>query len=333
MIKHTLEQSRAAANLGQAYTAWIDAERATQQSRVRWKTVAGRDYLYRLPRGRDTGTSLGLRSVETEAVFDEAQRSEAAARNGEKRLLVLGRIYKATRLPMIAPFAGEVLRVLDRRGLLGRALLVVGSVAMPAYELEAGLAVDPALQATEDFDLSWAGAAMNPPPRLLDILREADPSWTVSMERSFQALNRDLELIDVLVAPSRQGDYPAARASAWQAVVLDGQEDLLGGRYVEQVVTDLRGRPARIVAPDPRRFALHKWLLGNSPERSAGKRHKDTAQAEQVMDCIEQGMPHYPMDDAFVATLSTRLRDAWDAWRPLRVAAVAAGMTPRPGRR
>lgn len=328
MKNMTLEQERAIGNLNQTYAAWMEAEQAIVLGRLRWKTVNETDYLYRLRPGRDTGTSLGPRSPATELQFEQARSHEEQSKNGAKRLLVLGRIYKATRAPMIATFAGEALRALDRRGILGDGLQVVGTNALPAYELEAARQLPDDLHATEDFDLSWIGKAMVPPPHLLDVLREADATWTVSMERTFQLVNRNLEIIDVVVAPSRQMAYP--KSSPWKAVDLDGQEDLLGGVPVSQVVADFSGRPARIVAPDPRLFALHKFLLSQEPERKAIKRAKDRAQAEQVMALVEVGMPHYPMDEAFIATLSDRLGKAWAAWAPLRS---ATADSPYPERR
>lgn len=313
LTDHTDKQNKAAINLGDAYRAWIEAERAQQKGRLRWKTIRDTDYLYQMAPGSDTGISLGPRSAETEAQYEDARRLETIARTGKNELLVLGRIYRATRLPMIPVFAADVLRVLDRKDLLGSPLQVVGTNVLPAYELEASASVTQDLHATDDFDLSWLGDPVVPPPRLLDILREADPSWTVSMERTFQVLNRELQLIDVLVAPSKHAEYPTARQSMWQAIEVPGQEDLLGGVPVERVVTDTRGQPARIVAPDPRRFVLHKWLVSQEPTRKPNKRAKDRAQAEQVFELVEQKLSHYPWDESFLDTLSPRLLQAWDA--------------------
>jgi hypothetical protein len=63
------ESLRLLANLEQHYAAWIDAERVLQPGRLAWKTVAERDYLYRLTDGRGNGRSLGARSPKTEAQY------------------------------------------------------------------------------------------------------------------------------------------------------------------------------------------------------------------------------------------------------------------------
>jgi hypothetical protein len=50
---------RLLANLEQRYAAWMDAERVTLPGRLAWKTIAGKDYLYRIVNGRGNGRSLG----------------------------------------------------------------------------------------------------------------------------------------------------------------------------------------------------------------------------------------------------------------------------------
>ena len=52
------EALRLLANLEQRYTAWMDAERVTLPGRLAWKTIAGKDYLYRIVNGRGDGRSL-----------------------------------------------------------------------------------------------------------------------------------------------------------------------------------------------------------------------------------------------------------------------------------
>lgn len=313
LTDHTLDQQRVAANLAEVYSAWREAARATKGDRWRWRPVNGTDYLYQLFHGLNNGKSLGPRSEDTEALFTQMGNLETRAKTGAKRMLLLGRMYKAARLPMVAPFAGAVLRELDMHGLLGDQLLVVGTNALVAYEIEAAKSVNADLHATEDFDLTWVGDKISPPVALLDIFKKADVSWTVSMERTFQVVNNHNEVIDILIAPSLLKNYPVNEKI--KAMDIAGQEDLLEGTRIEQVVTDLRGDACRIIAPDPRRYAIHKWLLAQEPTRKAVKRHKDAGQAEAVLDLVRQGMPHLPLDRAFVKSLSPRLAAAWTQWQ------------------
>lgn len=157
MQLHDPDQQRAATNLENAYSAWIDADWQTQGYYLRWKTVNNKDYLCRVRRGTNNETSLGPRSPETEKMYDDYKQIESIAQNGEKRLLILGPIYKATQLPVIETFAGKVLRALDRHQLLGNKIQVIGTNAIVAYQMEAQCSVDQELMQTEDFDLVWRG--------------------------------------------------------------------------------------------------------------------------------------------------------------------------------
>ena len=72
---------------------------------------------------------------------------------------------------------------------------------------------------------------------------------------------------------------------------------------------------ARVMAPDPRWFALHKLFMSTSPKRNPKKKPKDREQGLNVLDLIQSNMPHYPLDHDFEATLPDALRDIFTAWK------------------
>src|SRR3546814_7382256 len=61
-------------------------------------------------------------------------------------------------------------------------------------------------------------------------------------------------------------------------IPLPEQEWLLLGRQVDHVVIARDNAPARIVAPDPRYFALHKLWMAEKAGRNPLKRPKDEKQ-------------------------------------------------------
>jgi hypothetical protein len=298
------EQLRPAANLRKYYEAWCASKRALQQfvGYLSWKTIGGRDYLYRTD-SRGQGTSLGPRSPGTEHQF--------AKLKGDRK--VAGAMYRTLRLPAIASAAAEVLREADRRRMLGEQLIVVGTSAMVAYEFEAGERFATGLDATEDFDLAWAvvtgetvlvtGKLQSP---VLSMLKAVDSTYVVNSERPFQARNRAAYEVKVLAAPSVMKTYPPAEPL--RPVRMPELEWLLEGRRVDQVVCGRDGTPARIVAPDPRWFALHKCWLADKPTRSRSKAPKDRRQGEALLRAVQERLPHYPIDDAFVRALPNELR-------------------------
>lgn len=307
------DQRRTSIELDDLYDSWVVAARQTRKGRLRWKTVNGTDYLYRLRYGQDTGESLGRRSKDNEALYAAGQEWERREEETWRRLLVRGRMAKAARLPVLHDFAGRLLREIDRAGLLGEDVLVIGSMALLAYEMAAGVKLPPDLLATEDFDMAWIGHDHPPPARLTDAIKRADSSWTISQEKTFQARNRAGYSLDLVIAPELESDYP--KNETLRALPIAGQSFLLGGVPVRHVVPDSLGKPACIVAPDPRLFALHKLWLSRQPDRVATKRKKDAQQAYDLLTLVDRHLPEYPLDSDFQNELPAPLAVLLDEWR------------------
>ena len=98
-------------------------------------------------------------------------------------------------------------------------------------------------------------------------------------------------------------------------IPLPEQEWLLPGRPVDQVVPCRDGTAARLVVPDPRWFALHTLWLADKPSRNPLKRDKDRRQGAALLDAVAEAMPHYPLDEGFVAAIPPELLPFWQAWR------------------
>ncbi len=320
MISFNNEQQRLLNNLTQYYEVWIAVARRRRTEfayRLQWKTVAGRDYLYKIVDRKGNGTSLGAISAANEAEFARytAAREEARAdeRAVKSKLAVAGSLYRALRLPVVANPAAAILREADLRGMLEGALLVVGTNALAAYELEAGARFAAGLDATEDFDLSWSGGgtatlALSDAAGhgVFDVLKAVDDTYTVNTERKFQARNRNAYAVELLCSPDTADHL--APGEKLSPLSLPSQSWLLGGRTVRQVVCARDGTVARIVAPDPRLYALHKLWLSQQKSRERSKRGKDQAQGEILLKAIEAHMPHYRLDKVFINKLPDELR-------------------------
>lgn len=316
------EQNRVLVNLEQRYQVWMEAEQALQAMPydLRRKEVNGKAYLYDIADRSGTGRSLGRWSPELEARFTayHAEKTRLKARRDAARasLNESCRLYRALRLPMLASEAGNVLREADRRRLLGNTLLVVGTNAMPAYSIEAAGVIG-APDETEDFDLAWSAEAEGDGSRLLwDLLKAVDPTYTVNSERPFQARNARAYEIEILVAPSRIGSM--AKTDRPKPVPLPEQEWLLLGRPVDRVIVCRDGSPARIVAPDPRWFALQKLWMAKQAKRNALKRPKDEKQGTALLDAVYQAMPQYPLDEAFARAVPEELSEVFFQWKERR---------------
>ena len=318
----TDEQLRTLINLRQRYEVWIEAERvlARMPYDLRIKTVSGKSYLYEIFDRSGNGKSLGRLTDELEEKFqsyrEEKLRLQAQREGARAALDESARLYRALRLPMLSTGAGPILRECDRRGLLGSHLLVVGTNAMAAYAIEAAGTFRDVPDETEDFDLAWAAEEPEDGTQLWDMLKAVDPTFTINTEREFQARNAKAYEVELLVAPSRVATL--AGKDRPRPVPLPEQEWLLPGRRVDQVVPCRDGSPARIVAPDPRWFALHKLWLGAQGKRNPLKRRKDTVQGAALLEAVGEAMPHYSLGHEFVEGLPDELVPYWEEWAKAR---------------
>jgi hypothetical protein len=317
----TDEQARALVNLEQHYQVWMEAERALAvlPYDLRRREIDGRSCLYETQDRGGDGRSLGPWSPELDARLAgyRAKKAELKARVAAsgRRLEETARLGRALRLPALAEEAAEIVREADRRGLLDGQVLVVGTNAMPAYAVEAGGFIRGAPDETQDFDLVWAGPNGGA-PALWPMLKAVDPTFTVNMELGFQARNARAYEVEVLVAPSRAESLSCCDQP--RAIELPEQEWLLLGHPVDHVVISRGAGPARIVAPDPRWFALQKLWLARQAKRNPLKRPKDLRQGLALLNAVDAAMPQYPLDDDFVASVPEPLLDLFAEWKAQR---------------
>lgn len=322
ILPFSAEQERALINMRQRYHAWIEAEREiyAMPYDLRRKKVGDYEYLYEIFDRSGNGKSLGAWDDEKQSRLEEYRAAKAALkerRDGARDALgESSRIARALRLPLLSADAGPILREADRRSLLGSHLLVVGTNAMAAYALEAAGTFRDVPDETEDFDLAWAADEPEDGTQLWDMLKAVDPTFTINTEREFQARNAKAYEVELLVAPSRVATL--AGKDRPRPVPLPEQEWLLPGRRVDQVVPCRDGSPARIVAPDPRWFALHKLWLGAQAKRNPLKRRKDTVQGAALLDAVAEAMPHYSLGHEFVESLPDELVPYWEEWAKAR---------------
>ena len=326
MIPFSEEQLRTLVNLGQYYDAWVQSERARRELPygMQWKTVAGREYLYEMRDRKGNGRSAGPRASETEAKFQHYRKERAElderAASSLQGVEQNAKISRALRLPGIAQEAGRILAELDIRGMLGSNVMVAGTNALLAYNLEAGgTIIVGADMATDDFDLLWSRdhptslMATSAPPSILAALKAVDETYTVNEERPFQLRNRKAYEVDILVPPSQRDALP--KADRIRPAIMEEVEWLLPGTPVIQVVPAKGDAAAKIVAPDPRMFALQKLWLAEKPTRDPLKKPKDRRQGVALLDACAKGiLPRHPLDKKFLASLPAALQPHFKRW-------------------
>lgn len=288
-------------DLRDAYDATLSLWRELDRhaGRMAWKSAKGRDYLWHGHGHAGTGHSLGPRSAETEARYEAFRTVKQATRaqlaETEPDLRRAAAMYVAAGLPVLDSWSAKLFQHLDREGLMGTTVLVVGTNAMPAYQIESQRKTGQRLHATRDTDMAWYGNNVLDEPVLWPALREFDPLFRINTERPFQAVGKGSREVELLAAPSR---LRHAMAEPFKPIGLIEQEWLLLGSPLRHVVAALDRTPTAIAVPDPRFFALHKAWLSSKPGRDPLKAPKDLRQAQLVWAWLAD-MPRYPRDAAF----------------------------------
>ena len=288
-----------------------------------WKTVSGRDYLYR--KTTTSWKSLGPRSSDTEHTYEQFHEGRRERRQHlatlSARLDEMAAINRAMRLGRMPLITARILRALNKADLIGKALDIVGTNALFAYERLGGIKIDSGLLATGDIDLLFdVRTNLNLLRRnigaggLMGILRTADKSFHPISKRSFRAANSNGYLVDLIgPMPSHplENSKPAAigeNEDDLAAVEIEGLQWLVNSPKVTAIVLDKRGYPVQYTCPDPRSFALHKLWLSRREDRDPLKKLRDEAQAHAVADMIGRYLPHLRFDDAVLSAVPKSLR-------------------------
>ena len=310
------DQRRETVNTRQRYQSWRNAvgrEHGYRGSMV-WEETKGHHYLIRSfydDGGKRRQKSLGRRDEATEHIkrtFETERGAALKARRAMDEVLVrqsaINRALGLNRLPLIA---ARILRVLDKRGLLGRGMRVVDTNALYAYEAACGVHIDAEITATLDIDLLFdartslklVGLPELPDGDLLQLLRLADRSFHLTGQ-SFRAENDEGYLVDLVMPaitpPWKEQRIAFGGQADLQAVEIEGLAWLENAPAFEQVIIDERGAPLRIVAPDPRVFAIHKHWLSQRKQRDAVKRQRDREQALAVAQLTRAFLQHLPFE-------------------------------------
>jgi hypothetical protein len=292
------EQRRQLIDTQQVYEAWRAANDESNRrfaGSMRWGERSGTEYLLR--KIGKAETSLGPRSKETEATYDAFFRGRADNQSRLKSLSAkidqFARVNVAMGLARVPIIAARILRACDERGLLGEQLIVVGTNAMYAYEVSAGIHVDSGLIASGDIDLlydarrhiSLAVSGLST-TGLIGLLQQVDESFTPTNPRSFRAANQSGYLVDLIRPEAKdifRDSLPAALTDLpddLEGAAIFGLGWLVNSPKLEATAVDEKGYPVRLVVIDPRAFALHKAWVSSRQDREPLKAVRDLEQAK-----------------------------------------------------
>jgi hypothetical protein len=302
----------------------------TYRGGMHWKKAKGKEYLFRSRGGYGAGKSLGPRSPETERIYEKFHQNGSAAKerfkNMKQRILEQARYCKAAKINRVPAIVAKILRELDQRKLLGDHIIILGTNALYAYEAAAGVRFDSGLIATMDVDLLWdvrtklllAIKEDGDTGDFIDVLRKVDKTFQIHQNQRFRVANKDGFMVDLLKAmPPRMTDRERDRIGGKDdliAVEVMNLSWLLSSPKFEQTVIGRDGIPARMVVPDPRAFALHKYWVSRRNDREPAKKNRDASQALAVALLVIDRLPQLKFSEdqlrMFPPSLVTNFNDS-----------------------
>jgi hypothetical protein len=321
----TGQQRRQLIDTQQVFTTWRVAK-AEHERRfaggMRWAKRGNADYLLRKIGKRET--SLGVRSTALEQAY--AAYIKGRAENQDrltqlaKRLDEFAPVNRAMGLGRVPTIAASILRYCDEAHLLGQQLFVIGTNALFAYEALAGAFAASDLIASGDIDLlydarrtlSFAVVDVRQ-SGLIGLLQKADKSFAPFRPRGYRAANNDGYMVDLIRPESPdvfRGKLPTSLTNLpedLEGAPIFGLAWLINTQKVEAVAIDERGYPVRIIAIDPRAFALHKAWLSKRPDREPLKKTRDLEQAKAAAEIATRYL-QLPFESEALAALPTALR-------------------------
>lgn len=294
-----------------SFRAWEQARREAAEVRgsMVWREQHGRTYLLRVS-SRGSQTSLGAQSPENVLVYERFQQRKKASQD---RFLSLKqtldrhvRVNRALRLGRVPNAVIDVLSALSASGLADQ-FLVVGTHALYAYEMAAGVRISSESTATQDIDLLMDARRMvqlktqleRLDSSFLSVLRKADPTYVQRHDQRYTAVNAKGFEVDVLLAQVKPDEPHPIRLSEheddlWPVQASTGHR-LLNSERFEQVVVATNGHMVRMRTVHPLAFIHAKLKLAGSASRDPLKRRKDKLQADIAQQLWDDYLQHRPV--------------------------------------
>lgn len=300
-----------------------EAQAREYEGTMRWRTMAGREYLIRVSR-KGTQKSLGVRSAETEAIYATFLAKQASVKERleglRKKLNLNTRLNRAQFLGRVDSTVVEILNCLHDAGLQDNTL-VIGTNALYGYEAAAGVRIEREHLATEDLDILWdnrkrlklATREKLQPSGLLGLLKRVDKSFELKATPDlFTAVNRNGYQVDLLRRAGQGSDKEPGRLSEhaddFWAVRSPNADWMLGAPKFESVVVGDDGKMAKMITVDPRAFVLFKMWMAEQLNRDPIKKYRDKNQARLVIKLIEEYLPHLGFEE--LVSFPAELREA-----------------------
>jgi len=294
---------------------WLDSsavfqEFVTTQAKAKsyaggmyWKKQAGYEYLVKTQLD-NRQQRIGPRSPDTELIYREFTAKKLAIetrlrslRNAVKESERLNRALKVGRAPALLI---DIIRALEDSGLQDH-FIVVGTHALYAFEMAAGVRIEQAAMATLDVDLLWDArkkvqflsdiAKLD--ASILGVLQKADRTFVRKEGQNETAINDKGFEVDFLRRMKEADDPHPFRFTddeddLWPVQAMRAPV-LTSAPKFECIVVASNGRMANMTTIAPKTFVEFKrWLAEAAEKRDPIKRRRDQRQANIVQKLLDE---------------------------------------------
>ena len=261
-----------------------------------WKRQGDYEYIVKtFPDNRQQ--RVGPRSADSEKIHEEFTSRkrvlEARLKSLREALTDAERLNKALKTGRVPNVVVSVLQTLEDAG-LGQHFIVVGTHALYAYEMAAGVRIVQAALATQDVDLLWDARRRvrfmtdlgKLDSSMLRVLQRADATFLRKEGQAETAINAKGFEVDFLRRqPEGDDEDDLWPVQAQRASVLTNAQ-----RF-DHVVISATGRMTLMRTIAPQSFVEFKrWMAAKVPQRLEAKRRRDLRQADVVQSLLDDGL-------------------------------------------
>ncbi len=294
------EQRKIYLNSCQVYKVFMDELKLSNQFQggMRWKKTGNVDYLFQTRAGTGLGKSMGRRSAETEKIYNQFHLGKLT--NKERLKSLKESVSRQSRLCVaigginrVPKTSAQIIRLLDREGLLGTEVSVLGTHAIYAYEAAAGVMMDVDLLFNVQRELKLSSELNQ--FELIGLLKQIDKSFEIAPD-GYRAINEKGFIVELVI--KRTDLNSTAPGLNW----------LDSAPAFRKTAIGKDGLPVDLVVPDPRYFSLNKLWLSELADRDPVKRQRDFLQAKAVAD-ISLNYLNLSFDNEFLKVFPEFIRN------------------------
>ena len=298
----------------QMYNLYLDrlkVYRETYRYRYGFQTTNGKEYVFK------EDTSSGKRKYsekthESELYVSAYNTKKAELKQSLKSLKSdLETRAKYNRIEKIGRVPNHVVDILAKINELGLddKLVVIGTNALYAYEMEYGVIIEQKHLATLDIDilnrrnvkLPLAVFNQGSPLSVVDMLKSIDNSFEENPHARYQYVNKDHLIVELINPLTRGMVFDESRSDPFFDIVqkldMNKIEWLDNSRLSKNaIVIAENGKMAKMTTIHAIDFMVYKLWLSKQPDRAPFKAQRDETQSKLVTQILKEHSP-YDLDE------------------------------------